>query len=176
MQGDFEFTINGAPHRAGGSALGLSLLAYLRDNMLTAAKGGCDGGCTGTCSVLIADRDPAGEPALRVASSCMLTLPMLAGREVWTAEGLAGADGRLHPIQEALAACARYASGYSLPGASMALVEAYEGDACHTLGDAVGQAVGNLSRGTGYRPFRDALVAAVRGGRWGWMLPSRRDQ
>jgi len=162
MQGDFEFSINGTPHRAGGAATGKSLLEYLRENLLIAAKDACGHGGCGACSVLVADVDGRGDPAWRAVNACMLTLPMVAGRHIWTAEGLADGDS-LHPVQEALAVCGNFGCGYCLPGVSVALAEAYEGRPDLTVGEAVGQAVGNLCRCTGYQPFRDALIAAVRG-------------
>lgn len=162
MQGDFEFFINGAPHRAGGAATGESLLGYLRENLLIAAKDACGHGGCGACSVLVADIDGRGDPAWRAVNACLLTLPMVAGRQIWTAEGLADGEG-LHPVQEALAACGCFGCGYCLPGVSVALAEAYEERSGLTVGDAVGQVVGNLCRCTGYQPFRDALIAAVRG-------------
>lgn len=162
MQGDFEFSINGAPHRAGGSASGKSLLEYLRENLLIAAKDACGHGGCGACSVLLADVDGRGASAWRAVNACMLTLPMIAGRQIWTAEALAEGE-QLHPVQEALASCGQFGCGYCLPGVSVALAEAYEGKAELSVGEAVGQAVGNLCRCTGYRPFRDALIASVRG-------------
>ncbi len=161
MQGDFEFLINGTPHRAGGVSSATSLLGYLRDNLLVAAKDACGAGGCGACSVLLVDVDGRGEPAMRAVNACMLTLPMVAGRSIWTAEAL-GTGGQLHPVQEALASCSRFGCGYCLPGVSVALAEAYEGRRELSLGDVVGQSVGNLCRCTGYQPFRDALVSALR--------------
>jgi xanthine dehydrogenase small subunit len=161
MQSDFEFHINGVPHRAGGASASLRLLDYLRENMLTAAKDGCgDGGC-GACSILLMGADADGEPALRVVNACLLTLPMVAGRQLWTAEALVEGDSS-HPVVAALAKCAGHSCGYCLPGVSTALCEAYEAGGTPLLGDVARQTVGNLCRCTGYRPFRDALIGALR--------------
>ena len=161
MQSDFEFHINGVPHRAAGAPASTRLLDFMRENMQTAAKEACSGGACGACSVLLVDSDEFGEPAFRVVNACLLTLPMVAGREIWTVEGF-GAGGTAHPVSEALAACSGQPCGFCLPGASAALCEKYEEGGELLLGEAVGQAIGNLCRCTGYRPFRDALVASMR--------------
>ena len=161
MQADFEFHINGLPHRAGGASASLRLLDYLRDSMLTSAKDACGGGGCGACSVLVVDGDAEGEPTFRVVNACLLTLPMVAGRQIWTAEAL-GDENSPHPVSEALAACAGDGCGFCLPGVSVALCEAYERGGEPLLGDAVGQTIGNLCRCTGYRPFRDALIGVLR--------------
>ena len=53
MQGDFEFQINGMPHRVAGVAAGLPLIEFLRDNLLTSVKDSCVTVGCGACSVLL---------------------------------------------------------------------------------------------------------------------------
>ena len=69
------------------------LLNVLRDRLgLTWAKYGCGIGECGACTVLV-----DGEPVL----ACLTLAAGLDGSEVWTIEGLAAPDGKLHPLQEA---------------------------------------------------------------------------
>ena len=69
------------------------LLNVLRDRLeLTGAKYGCGIGECGACTVLV-----DGEPVL----ACLTLAAGLDGSEVWTIEGLAAPDGKLHPLQEA---------------------------------------------------------------------------
>lgn len=70
-----------------------SLLAALREPLgLVGTKFGCGDGECGTCVVHI-----DGQPR----RSCMLLARDAVGRRIVTIEGLAGADGRLHPVQQA---------------------------------------------------------------------------
>ena len=69
------------------------LLWVLREHLgLVGTKHGCGVGQCGACTVLV-----AGTPQ----RSCLLPVRAVAGRRITTVEGLAGADGRLHPVQQA---------------------------------------------------------------------------
>ena len=84
-------------------------------------------------------------------------LPMLAGQEVYTVEGLAR-DGRLSEPQRAIAEHGGSQCGYCTPGFAVSLFAEYHRPGrtgpCdpHAMG-------GNLCRCTGYRPLRDAALA-----------------
>ena len=70
-----------------------TLLAAIRDELrLTGTKEGCDRGECGACTILL-----DGRPAL----ACLVLAVAADGRAVTTIEGLAGADGALHPVQQA---------------------------------------------------------------------------
>ncbi len=157
----FEFTLNGERLRVEGVAATTTLLDWLRRVGRTGSKCGCAEGDCGACTVAIVDRDIAGNPAYRAINSCIALLPMCAGREVVTVEGLAAGD-RLHPVQQAMVQHYGSQCGYCTPGFVVSLFEAYYRGAkspCQ-LND---QLCGNLCRCTGYRPIRDAAVAAVAG-------------
>ena len=95
--------------------------------------------------------------AFRVVNSCLLFLPMLAGQEVYTVEGLAR-DGRLSEPQRAIAEDGGSQCGYCTPGFVVSLFAEYyrpgRTGPCdpHAMG-------GNLCRCTGYRPLRDAALS-----------------
>ena len=122
MQSDLKFSINGNPHRGGGTPVQWGLLDYLRENRITSAKDACESGACGACSVLLVDSDCRQRPVFRVVNACQLSLPMVAGREIWTAEAFSGREHG-HPLQNALSQCEQFSCGYCLPGFSMAFAE-----------------------------------------------------
>jgi xanthine dehydrogenase YagT iron-sulfur-binding subunit len=108
-----RLTVNGTPH-----ALTLeprsSLLDLLRERLgLTGAKKGCDHGQCGACTVHLDGR--------RVAS-CLTLAVQAEGRAVTTIEGLEGADGALHPMQQAFIDHDALQCGYCTSGQIMAAV------------------------------------------------------
>jgi xanthine dehydrogenase small subunit len=152
------FLLNGRPIAADVPATSPppSLLEYLRAIGATGAKEGCAEGECGACAVVAVVPHGDGS-AYRAVNSCLLPLPLVAGREILTVEGLAAGD-RLHPAQSAMAAAGASQCGYCTPGFVMSLfAEQYRPDrngACDP-----GALAGNLCRCTGYRPIRDAALA-----------------
>src|SRR2546423_1683539 len=70
-----------------------TVLDALREHIhLTGSKKGCDQGQCGACTVLI-----DGERVL----ACLTLAIAAQGKRIQTIEGLAGADGQLHPMQQA---------------------------------------------------------------------------
>ncbi|WP_224249996.1 xanthine dehydrogenase small subunit [Hyalangium gracile] len=135
-----------------------TVLRYLRDRAhLTGTKEGCAEGDCGACTVAVLEEDGKGGQALRAINSCLLLLPMVQGKRVYTVEALKE-RGEYHEVQKVLASALGSQCGYCTPGVAMALLEA-----CHRKDfdepwklDA--QMCGNLCRCTGYRPIRDAAA------------------
>src|ERR1041384_1838618 len=91
----FEFTLQGARVVGEGAAAATTLLDWLRTSGRTGSKCGCAEGDCGACTVALVERDAAGKPTYRAINSCIALLPMFAGREVVTVEGLAERDAAL---------------------------------------------------------------------------------
>ena len=121
----FEFTLNGRRIQVEGEAPTTTLLEFLRSSGLTGSKQGCAEGDCGACTVALVDRDASGRATYRGVNSCIALLPMFAGREVVTVEGLSVQGGALHPVQEAMVDHYGSQCGYCTPGFVMSLFEGY---------------------------------------------------
>ena len=138
-----------------------TVLDWLRtERRLTGTKEGCAEGDCGACTVVLGIPDGGG---LRheAVNSCLMTVPQLAGRALVTVEGLA-ANGRLHPVQQAMVEADASQCGFCTPGIAMALYAFLEGGEepeDQTIHDAL---AGNLCRCTGYRPIVEAARKAER--------------
>ncbi|HEX2852412.1 MAG TPA: xanthine dehydrogenase molybdopterin binding subunit [Opitutaceae bacterium] len=156
----FEFLLNGRRVAVENMAATTTLLDWLRATGRTGSKRGCDEGDCGACTVAIVGRDSAGRTTYRSINSCIALLPMFAGREVLTVEGLAQAE-TLHPVQTAMVNHYGSQCGYCTPGFTVSMFEAYYRDGLKEHCQISDQLCGNLCRCTGYRPIRDAMVAAL---------------
>ncbi len=159
----FDFLLNGERVRVGGVAATTTLLNWLRSTGRTGSKCGCAEGDCGACSVALVERNPAGHPTYRAINSCIALLPMFAGREVVTVEGLAcsGHDqNELHPVQAAMVEHFGSQCGYCTPGFVVSMFEGYYREGAKTQPQLCNQLCGNLCRCTGYRPIRDAATDA----------------
>jgi xanthine dehydrogenase YagT iron-sulfur-binding subunit len=132
-----------------------TLLDWLRDDIgLTGAKKGCNEGACGTCTVLVDGQRMNG---------CLTLVVQCAGRAVTTVEGLADADGELHPVQRAFAEFDAFQCGYCTPGQLLSAV------ACITEGHATDDASvrewmsGNICRCSAYPQITAAVLAAAHG-------------
>jgi xanthine dehydrogenase YagT iron-sulfur-binding subunit len=141
--------INGTTHALSVEPR-VTLLDALRENLcLTGTKKGCDQGQCGACTVHV-----DGERVL----SCLTLAAQAEGRQISTIEGLAAADGALHPVQAAFVEHDAFQCGYCTPGQIMSAV------ACIREGHAGSDAEireymsGNLCRCGAY----NSIVAAVR--------------
>jgi len=91
------------------------LLWVLRDHLqLTGTKFGCGIGLCGACVVHLDGR---------AAAACRLPVSSVEGRSVTTIEGLAAADGELHPVQKAWLELDVAQCGYCQSGQIMATAD-----------------------------------------------------
>ena len=158
--GGFAITINGVSVPVADIAPTTTLLDFLRTHGYTGGKQGCAEGDCGACTVALVDRTADGKPTYRAINSCIALLPMFAGREIVTVEGLA-AGGKLHPVQAHMVKQYGSQCGYCTPGFVMSLFEAWYRDDCREPWHLSDQLSGNLCRCTGYRPIRDAALGAL---------------
>ena len=128
------------------------LVGFLRDDLrLTGTHVGCDTTQCGACTVLVDGR---------AVKSCGVLALQVAGREVTTIEGLAAANGELHPMQAAFKACHGLQCGFCTPGMVMSALDLVNHHG-HASDAEVRECLeGNLCRCTGYHN----IVKAVRQG------------
>ena len=133
------------------------LVQALREQLhLTGTHVGCDTAQCGACTVLVNGR---------AVKSCNTLDVQHDGAEVQTIEGLAQADGTLHPMQAAFKDCHGLQCGFCTPGMVMSAL-----DLCRQLPDASETQIrelleGNLCRCTGYQNIVKAVqqgAAAMR--------------
>src|ERR1700710_1239530 len=110
--GDITLRINGAT-RTGSPEARKTLADFLRDDLnLTGTHLGCEHGVCGACTVIVDGK------AVR---SCLMLAVQADGSKVTTAEGLAAADGTLHPVQQAMLEEHALQCGFCTPGVVMTL-------------------------------------------------------
>jgi xanthine dehydrogenase small subunit len=135
-----------------------TLLRYLRDRAhLMGTKEGCAEGDCGACTVAVLEQDAKGAPVLRSLNACLLLLPMVQGKRVYTVEALKE-GGKHHVVQDVLAQGLGSQCGYCTPGVAMALLEACHRKDLDEPWKLDAQMCGNLCRCTGYRPIREAAA------------------
>jgi carbon-monoxide dehydrogenase small subunit len=79
------------------------------------------------------------------------------GASLTTIEGLAAADGSLHPMQAAFKACHGLQCGYCTPGMVMSAVDLAQHHGCHDEAQVRAALEGNLCRCTGYHNIVKAV-------------------
>jgi xanthine dehydrogenase YagT iron-sulfur-binding subunit len=148
---NLTLSVNGRDHRLTLDPR-TTLLDALRETLhLTGSKKGCDQGQCGACTVHLDGR--------RVLACLTLAL-QAQGARITTIEGLAGADGHLHPMQQAFIEHDGFQCGYCTPGQIMSAV------ACVNEGHAGDEAEireymsGNLCRCAAYPKIVAAVVQA----------------
>jgi aerobic-type carbon monoxide dehydrogenase small subunit (CoxS/CutS family) len=129
-----------------------TLLEVLREDLgHTGTKHGCELGECGACAVLLDDK-----PVL----SCLVLALECDRKNVLTVEGL-GADGNLHPLQDAFADLGAAQCGYCTP-AILVTAKALLDENPHPNRNQIREAIsGILCRCTGYLQIFEAVEAAV---------------
>ncbi len=150
-----------------------TVLQYLReDEGLCGTKEGCAEGDCGACTVTLAERDGKDGIRYRAVNSCIMFVPSLDGKQLVTVEHLAGEDGTLHPVQQAMVDHHASQCGFCTPGFVMSLATMHMAGETPDRADIVDALAGNLCRCTGYRPILDAAAAALNSPSRAELLPS----
>ncbi|MEQ6900207.1 (2Fe-2S)-binding protein [Nocardioides sp. YIM 152588] len=129
------------------------LVQYLREKLgKTGTVVGCDTSSCGACTVHLDGTS---------VKSCNVLAVQADGSEVTTVEGLAAADGTLHPVQEAFRECHGLQCGFCTPGMIMQSI-----DLLNDNPDPSEEAIrlgleGNLCRCTGYHNIVRAVQHAA---------------
>jgi len=126
------------------------LVQYIRESAgLTGTNIGCDTSSCGACTVHL-----NGESV----KSCTVLAAQVDGMEITTIEGLAQADGTLHPMQQAFHECHALQCGYCTPGMVMACASLVEENQNLTENEVREGLEGNLCRCTGYHNIVKAVL------------------
>jgi len=119
---------------------------------LTGTKMGCDRAECGSCTVLI---DGV------THYSCSVLTHTVRGRKVVTIEGLAKADGTLHPVQQAVVDGAGFQCAFCAPGFIMSMVAMVDRNQAPTRAEAAQALSGNLCRCCDYQKIMDCAMSAA---------------
>ena len=131
------------------------LVEAIREHLrLTGTHVGCDTAQCGACTVIMDGQS---------VKSCNMLLAQAEGKSVTTIEGLAKADGTLHPMQAAFKECHGLQCGFCTPGMVMSAV-----DLCNKHPNASEKEIrelleGNICRCTGYHNIVRAIQQGAAG-------------
>jgi CO/xanthine dehydrogenase Mo-binding subunit/aerobic-type carbon monoxide dehydrogenase small subunit (CoxS/CutS family) len=148
-----EFTLNGEriTTRVDGKK---SLLRYLRDDLgVMGTKDGCSSGDCGSC-VVLADGKPV--------DACVYLMRRADGVAIETIDGLAEADGTLHPIQAAFLDQGAVQCGFCIPGMIMSTKALLASNPNPTEDEIREGLKDNICRCTGFMPIFDAVKQAAK--------------
>jgi carbon-monoxide dehydrogenase small subunit len=145
-------TVNGVKHQSEVEPRTL-LVHYVREALgLTGTNIGCDTSSCGACTLHV-----DGESV----KSCTMLAVQADGASVQTIEGLAAADGTLHPMQESFRQNHGLQCGYCTPGMVMAAVGLLNENPNPSEAEVREGLEGNLCRCTGYHNIVKAVLAAA---------------
>jgi carbon-monoxide dehydrogenase small subunit len=146
-----SLTVNGRPASAEVEERTL-LVNFIRDNLrLTGTHVGCDTAQCGACTVHMDGR---------AVKSCNILAMQAEGADIVTIEGIADADGTLHPMQEAFRQHHGLQCGFCTPGMVMSAIDLVKNFPNPTEEQIREQLDGNLCRCTGYHNIVKAIKAA----------------
>ncbi len=138
-----------------------TLLDWLRETKrLTGTKEGCGEGDCGACTVLVG-KVIDGNLIYRSVNACIRFVPSLSATHVVTIEHLAGPNGVLTPIQQALADLHGSQCGFCTPGIVMSLYALLMEKPAPSRAEIEIALQGNLCRCTGYESIFRAVEATA---------------
>ena len=129
------------------------LVQFIRETLgLTGTHVGCDTSQCGACVVHVNGKS---------VKACTLLAAQAEGAQVTTIEGLAGADGTLHPVQEAFREHHGLQCGFCTPGMVMSAVDLLNTNPNPSETEVRDWLEGNICRCTGYHNIVKAILSAA---------------
>ncbi len=127
------------------------LVQFIREHLqLTGTHVGCDTAQCGACTIHLNGR---------AVKACSMLAVQAGGAAITTIEGLAGgADGKMHPMQEAFRDCHGLQCGFCTPGMVMSACQLLADNPKASEAEIRAGLEGNICRCTGYHN----IVRAVR--------------
>ena len=125
------------------------LVQALREHLkLTGTHVGCDTAQCGACTVIVNGR---------AVKSCNMLAAQASGADITTIEGLAQADGTMHPMQAAFKECHGLQCGFCTPGMVMSAIDLCQQHPNATETEIRELLEGNICRCTGYQNIVKAV-------------------
>jgi carbon-monoxide dehydrogenase small subunit len=147
-----SMNVNGEPVSADVEPRTL-LVTFVRENLrLTGTHVGCDTSQCGACTIHMNGR---------AVKSCNILAIQAQGADILTIEGLAAADGKLHPMQEAFREHHGLQCGFCTPGMVMSAIDLVKNHPQPSEETIRAELDGNLCRCTGYHNIVKAVKAAA---------------
>ena len=129
------------------------LVTAIREHLrLTGTHVGCDTAQCGACTVLVDGK---------AVKSCNTLAVQHPGAEITTIEGIAAADGAMHPMQAAFKDCHGLQCGFCTPGMVMSAVDLCKRHPTASETQIREQLEGNICRCTGYHNIVKAIQAGA---------------
>jgi carbon-monoxide dehydrogenase small subunit len=129
------------------------LVQFIREHLrLTGTHVGCDTAQCGACTIHMNGR---------AVKACNILVQQAEGADIVTIEGLAEADGTLHPMQEAFRQNHGLQCGFCTPGMVMSAVDFVKTSPSPTEREIRDALDGNLCRCTGYHNIVKAIAAGA---------------
>jgi aerobic-type carbon monoxide dehydrogenase small subunit (CoxS/CutS family) len=119
---------------------------------LTGTKLGCDRAECGACTVLVDDVP---------RYSCSVLTHTVRGKKIVSIEGLAGADGKLHPVQQAVVDGQGFQCAFCMSGFIMATTGYLKTHPNPTRAELAHGISGNLCRCADYNKILDCMMHAA---------------
>ena len=146
-----QLKVNGRSERIDVPANTLLVTAIREHLRLTGTHVGCATAQCGACTVLVNGR---------AVKSCNTLAAQHEGAEITTIEGIAQADGTMHPMQAAFKECHGLQSGFCTPGMVLSAIDLCRQHPNAGEAEIREQLDGNICRCTGYQN----IVKAVKQG------------